>query len=187
MPRALRAGTGRTGDRGGRAAHVPRFAPARTGPSRQHGDPGLVLLRRVGVVDPGSLDDYRAHGGYGALRRAAALGPAGVLRELTDSGLSAGEAPPSRRAGSGARWRQQPARPKYVVANADESEPGTFKDRIVMERDPFALVEAMTIAGFAVGAEHGYVYLRGEYPDARRRLAAAIDQAYAVVACSATT
>jgi NADH-quinone oxidoreductase subunit F len=64
------------------------------------------------------------------------------------------------------------------VANADESEPGTFKDRIVMERDPFALVEAMTIAGFVGGAERGYIYLRGEYPLARRRLAAAIDQAY---------
>jgi NADH-quinone oxidoreductase subunit F len=71
-----------------------------------------------------------------------------------------------------------PRRPKYVVANADESEPGTFKDRIVMERDPFALVEAMTIAGFVVGAERGYVYARGEYPDARRRLSDAIEQAY---------
>ncbi len=68
-------------------------------------------------------------------------------------------------------------RPKYVVANADESEPGTFKDRIVIEQDPFALVEAMTIAGFAVGADRGYVYLRGEYPDARRRVGGAIEQA----------
>ena len=161
------------------AGEQPR-AEIRAGEDRplgQHGDPGLVLLRRVGLVDPGSLDDYRAHGGYGALRRAAALGPAGVLRELTDSGLlgRGGAAFPA-----GRKWSavaSQPARPKYVVANADESEPGTFKDRIVMERDPFALVEAMTIAGFAVGAEHGYVYLRGEYPDARRRLAAAIDLA----------
>ena len=104
--------------------------------------------------------------------------PSGVLRELTDSGLvgRGGAAFPT-----GRKWSavaSAPARPKYVVANADESEPGTFKDRIVMERDPFALVEAMTIAGFVAGAERGYVYLRGEYPVARRRLAAAIDQAY---------
>jgi NADH-quinone oxidoreductase subunit F len=147
-------------------------------PLPQHGDPALVLLRRVGVVDPGSLDDYRAHGGYDAWREAVALGPAGVLRELTDSGLlgRGGAAFPT-----GRKWSavaSAPARPKYVVANADESEPGTFKDRIVMERDPFALVEAMTIAGFTVGAERGYLYLRGEYPEARRRLAAAVEQAY---------
>jgi NADH-quinone oxidoreductase subunit F len=144
----------------------------------QQGDPGLVLLRRVGVVDPGSVDDYRATGGYRALRRAAALGAAGVLREVIDSGLlgRGGAAFPA-----GRKWSAvaaQPVRPKYVVVNADESEPGTFKDRIVMERDPFALVEAATIAGFAVGAEQGYVYLRGEYPGARHRLAAAIAQAY---------
>jgi len=150
----------------------------RDDPLPQHGDPALVLLRRVGVVDPGSLDDYRAHRGYDALRQAIALGPAGVLRELTDSGLvgRGGAAFPT-----GRKWSavaSAPARPKYVVANADESEPGTFKDRIVMERDPFALVEAMTIAGFATGAERGFVYLRGEYPDARRRLSDAIEQAY---------
>ena len=101
-----------------------------------------------------------------------------MLRELTDSGLvgRGGAAFPT-----GRKWSavaSAPARPKYVVANADESEPGTFKDRIVMERDPFTLVEAMTIAGFVAGAERGYIYLRGEYPLARRRLAAAIDQAY---------
>jgi NADH-quinone oxidoreductase subunit F len=144
----------------------------------QHGDPALVLLRRVGIVDPDSLDDYRVHGGYATLRQAVALGPAGVLRELDDSGLvgRGGAAFPT-----GRKWSavaSQPRRPKYVVANADESEPGTFKDRVVMERDPFALVEATTIAGFAVGAERGYVYVRGEYPEARRRVASAIDQAY---------
>jgi NADH-quinone oxidoreductase subunit F len=147
-------------------------------PLPQQGDPALVLLRRVGVVDPGSLDDYRAHLGYEGLREAAALGPSGVLRELTDSGLvgRGGAAFPT-----GRKWSAvaaAPSRPKYVVANADESEPGTFKDRIVMERDPFSLIEAMTIAGFAVGAERGYVYLRGEYPDARRRLSNAVEQAY---------
>jgi NADH-quinone oxidoreductase subunit F len=172
-------------DRAPAALVVEAGAPPRVEPPLgdagvlpQHGDPGLVLLRRVGVVDPGSLDDYRATGGYQALRRATWLGAAGVLRELTDSGLvgRGGAAFPA-----GRKWSAvaaQPARPKYVVVNADESEPGTFKDRIVMERDPFALVEAATIAGFAVGAERGYVYLRGEYPEARHRLAAAIEQAY---------
>ena len=149
-----------------------------SGPLPQHGDPALVLLRRVGVVDPDSLDDYRVHGGYAALRRAVALGPSGVLRELGDSGLvgRGGAAFPT-----GRKWSAvaaQPSRPKYVVANADESEPGTFKDRVVMERDPFALVEATTIGGFAVGAERGYIYLRGEYLEARRRMASAIEQAY---------
>jgi NADH-quinone oxidoreductase subunit F len=147
-------------------------------PLPQQGDADLVLLRRVGEVDPGSLDDYRAHGGYEALRLAVSLGPAGVLRELSDSGLlgRGGAAFPA-----GRKWSAvaaAPARPKYVVANADESEPGTFKDRVVMEGDPFALVEAMTVAGCTVGAERGYVYLRGEYPEARRRLGAAVDQAY---------
>jgi NADH-quinone oxidoreductase subunit F len=152
-----------------------RAAEAR--PLPQQGDPSLILLRRVGVVDPDSIDDYRAHGGYEALRRSVAIGAAGVLRELLDSGLvgRGGAAFPT-----GRKWSavaSSPVRPKYVVANADESEPGTFKDRIVMEQDPFALVEAMTIAGFAVGAERGYVYVRGEYPVARRRLARSIAEA----------
>ena len=162
-------------------AGAPPRVEVRAGDERalpQHGDPALVLLRRVGVVDPDSLDDYRVHGGYAALRQAVALGPSGVLRELGDSGLvgRGGAAFPT-----GRKWSavaSQPSRPKYVVANADESEPGTFKDRIVMERDPFALVEATTIGGFAVGAERGYIYMRGEYPEARRRVASAIDQAY---------
>jgi NADH-quinone oxidoreductase subunit F len=150
----------------------------RDDPLPQHGDSSLVLLRRVGVVDPGSLDDYRAHGGYEALRQAFTLGPAGVLRELSDSGLvgRGGAAFPLARKWSAVA--SAPVRPKYVVANADESEPGTFKDRIIMERDPFALIEAMTIAGFVAGASRGFVYLRGEYPDARRRLSNAIEQAY---------
>ena len=162
-------------------AGAPPRVEVRAGDERalpQQGDPALVLLRRVGAVDPDSLDDYRVHGGYAALRQAVALGPSGVLRELGDSGLvgRGGAAFPT-----GRKWSavaSQPARPKYVVANADESEPGTFKDRVVMERDPFALVEATTIGGFAVGAERGYIYMRGEYPEARRRVASAIDQAY---------
>jgi NADH-quinone oxidoreductase subunit F len=161
------------------AGEPPRFEvrASEERPLHQRNNPTLVLLRRVGVVDPGSIDDYRAHRGYEALRQAVSLGPAGVLRELADSGLvgRGGAAFPT-----GRKWSavaSAPARPRYVVANADESEPGTFKDRVVMEQDPFSLVEAMTIAGFTVGAERGYVYLRGEYPEARRRLAHAIEQA----------
>lgn len=145
----------------------------------QAGDPSLVLLSRVGVVDPSSLDDYRAHGGYAALRRAFALGPAGVIREVTDAGLvgRGGAAFPT-----GRKWQataSQPDHPHYLVCNADESEPGTFKDRVVMEGDPYALVEAMTVAGYAVGAHKGYLYLRGEYPRALERLEHAIGQARA--------
>ncbi|MFF5476437.1 NAD(P)H-dependent oxidoreductase subunit E [Streptomyces sp. NPDC012935] len=145
----------------------------------QAGDPSLTLLRRVGVVDPSSLDDYRAHGGYTALRRAFELGPAGVIREVTDSGLvgRGGAAFPT-----GRKWQataSQPDHPHYVVCNADESEPGTFKDRVIMEGDPYALVEAMTIAAYATGAHQGYLYLRGEYPRALHRLEHALTQARA--------
>ncbi len=143
----------------------------------QAGDPSLVLLRRVGVADPASLSDYRAHGGYQALRQAIRLGPLGVVREVTDAKLlgRGGAAFPA-----GRKWEavaRQPARPHYIVCNADESEPGTFKDRVIMEGDPFAVVEGMTIAGFATGCEKGYVYLRGEYPRARAALAHAIGEA----------
>ncbi|MEU9733427.1 NADH-ubiquinone oxidoreductase-F iron-sulfur binding region domain-containing protein [Streptomyces sp. NPDC048002] len=145
----------------------------------QAGSAGLTLLARVGVVDPASLDDYRAHGGYTALRRAFELGPAGVIREVTDSGLvgRGGAAFPT-----GRKWQataSQPDRPHYLVCNADESEPGTFKDRVLMEGDPYALIEAMTIAGYATGAHHGYLYLRGEYPRALRRMEHAVDRARA--------
>ncbi|MFF5574615.1 NAD(P)H-dependent oxidoreductase subunit E [Streptomyces luteogriseus] len=145
----------------------------------QAGQDGLMLLHRVGVVDPSSLDDYRAHGGYTALRRAFELGPAGVIREVTDSGLvgRGGAAFPT-----GRKWQataSQPDHPHYLVCNADESEPGTFKDRVLMEGDPYALVEAMTIAGYATGAHRGYLYLRGEYPRALRLLEHAITQARA--------
>ncbi len=140
-------------------------------------DPLLRLLRRVGVADPGSLDDYRAHGGYQALRRALEVGPEAVLREISDSKLlgRGGAAFPT-----GRKWEavaRSPVRPHYLVCNADESEPGTFKDRVLMEEDPFALVEAMTIAGLAIGAEQGYIYIRGEYPRATARLQHAITQA----------
>ncbi|MCF6468972.1 NADH-quinone oxidoreductase subunit E [Nonomuraea sp. MG754425] len=140
----------------------------------QAGSPDLVLLRRIGVVDPASLDDYRAAGGYTALRRAFELGPAGVIREVLESGLvgRGGAAFPT-----GRKWdatARQPDRPHYLVCNADESEPGTFKDRVVMEGDPYALVEAMTIAAYATGCTKGYLYIRGEYPRATARLLHAI-------------
>jgi NADH-quinone oxidoreductase subunit F len=143
----------------------------------QAGQPHLRLLRRVGVVDPESLDDYRAHDGYEALRRAFDLGPEGVLREVLDSKLlgRGGAAFPM-----GRKWEavaRQPRRPHYLICNADESEPGTFKDRVIAEGDPFSLIEAMTIAAYATGCEYGYIYLRGEYPIALRRLAGAIAQA----------
>ncbi|MGW0609516.1 NAD(P)H-dependent oxidoreductase subunit E [Streptomyces sp. NPDC002788] len=145
----------------------------------QAGRDGLMLLHRVGVADPASLDDYRAHGGYTALRRAFELGPAGVIREVTDSGLvgRGGAAFPT-----GRKWQataSQPDRPHYLVCNADESEPGTFKDRLLMEGDPYALVEAMTVAAYATGAHKGYLYLRGEYPRALHRMEHAITQARA--------
>ena len=145
----------------------------------QAGGEGLRLVRRVGVVDPGSLDSYRAHGGYDALRAAFDLGPAGVLREVNDSKLlgRGGAAFPT-----GRKWEavaRNPRRPHYLVCNADESEPGTFKDRIILEHDPFRLIEAMTIAGFATGCEQGYLYLRGEYPLAWERLVEAITAARA--------
>ena len=140
----------------------------------QAGDNGLRLLARVGRVDPTSLDDYRAHGGYRALARALELGPARVIEEVTAARLvgRGGAAFPT-----GRKWAAvalAPARPHYLVCNADESEPGTFKDRVLLEEDPFALVEAMTIAGHATGAEQGYLYIRGEYPLAEARLANAI-------------
>jgi NADH-quinone oxidoreductase subunit F len=138
---------------------------------------GLRLLHRVGVVDPESLDDYRSHGGYDALRRAVEIGPDGVLREMLDSKLMGrgGAAFPT-----GRKWdavARQPRRPHYLVCNADESEPGTFKDRVIMESDPYALIESMTIAAYATGCERGYLYLRGEYPLAQHRLENAVERA----------
>ncbi len=138
------------------------------------GDPSLRLLRRVGVVDPTSLDAYRVHGGGEALRRALEIGPDGVIAEVREAKLlgRGGAAFPTAR-----KWEAvagQPARPHYLVCNADESEPGTFKDRVLMEADPFAVIEAMTIAGFAARCARGFVYLRGEYPLALERLENAI-------------
>jgi len=157
-----------------REVQLPETGP----PLPQAGDPGLRLLRRIGAgLDPGSLDSYRSHGGYAALRRAVELGPTAVLREVADSRLlgRGGAAFPT-----GAKWEavaRQPAHPHYLVCNADESEPGTFKDRVLMEGDPFALLEAMTIAAYTTGCERGFVYVRAEYPLAHERLENAFAQA----------
>ena len=137
----------------------------------------VSLLRRLGHVDPASLGSYRAAGGYEMLRRAIHLGPQGVIREVRDAKLMGrgGAAFPTH-----IKWdavAANPVRPKYVVCNADESEPGTFKDRVLMEADPYALVEALTVMGYACGAEQGYIYVRGEYPEAEARLAHAIETA----------
>ncbi|MBZ5538906.1 MAG: NAD(P)H-dependent oxidoreductase subunit E [Acidobacteriia bacterium] len=144
----------------------------------QSGQSGLQLLRRIGLVDPESFAEYCAAGGFLALRRAIAMGPAAVIREVIESKLAGrgGAAFPT-----GQKWdalRNTPA-PRYLICNADESEPGTFKDRVLMEGDPFALIESMIIAGFATGCEQGYLYLRGEYPEARRRVEQALRESRA--------
>ena len=158
----------------------PMTAGVRGGSAPQRSDPrahDLRLLKRVGAVDPTSIDDYRAHGGYEALRLALEHGPDWTLREITDSKLMGrgGAAFPT-----GVKWKavaEQPVHPHYFICNADESEPGTFKDRVVMEQDPFAVVEALTIAGTTTGCELGYLYIRGEYPLATQRLEHAIAEA----------
>jgi NADH-quinone oxidoreductase subunit F len=140
---------------------------------------GGRLLARVSDPAATTLDGYRALGGFTALPRARELGADEVIRLVTDAKLlgRGGAAFPT-----GVKWRgvaDQPVTPKYVICNADESEPGTFKDRVVMERDPFAVIEALAIAGFATGASQGYLYIRGEYPLATQRLEDAIAEARA--------
>ena len=139
-----------------------------------------IVLERAGVIDPESLDDYIVHDGYQALGKVITqMKPSDVVAEVDKAGLQG-------RGGAGfptgRKWSfvvSAPGEPKYVICNADESEPGTFKDRLILEGDPFAIIEAMTIAGYAVGAREGYVYIRGEYPLAFRRLENAIHQAEA--------
>jgi NADH-quinone oxidoreductase subunit F len=147
----------------------------------QAGKPELRLLRRVGKTDPASLEDYNRAGGYEALRKAFDLGPEGVVREVIESRLlgRGGAAFPTGKKWEALLGEQGKGRTHYVVCNADESEPGTFKDRVVMEGDPFAVLEGMTIAAFATGSQKGYIYLRGEYPLAAERLGHAIRAARA--------
>jgi formate dehydrogenase iron-sulfur subunit len=137
-----------------------------------------LTFARVGVTDPVSLDDYLAHDGYRGLRRALTMTGADIVKEVTDSGLRGrgGAAFPT-----GIKWKtvlDQPTSQKYVTCNADEGDSGTFSDRMVMEGDPFVLIEGMTIAGVAVGATMGFIYLRVEYPHAKQALEEAIAAAY---------
>ncbi|HEX7625488.1 MAG TPA: NADH-ubiquinone oxidoreductase-F iron-sulfur binding region domain-containing protein, partial [Gaiellaceae bacterium] len=153
-----------------RELQLPETAP----PLPQAGDSSLRLLRRIGDgIDPTSL---AAYGDFELLRRARELGAEAVIREVTESKLlgRGGAAFPT-----GVKWAavaKQPAQPHYVVCNADESEPGTFKDRILMESDPFALIEAIAIEAFATGSEQAFIYVRAEYPLAHARLRNAIGQ-----------
>ncbi|MGO8842254.1 MAG: formate dehydrogenase beta subunit [Methyloceanibacter sp.] len=136
-----------------------------------------LTFARCGVVDPRSLEDYRAHGGFQGLEKALALGPEATVEEVVNSGLRG-------RGGAGfptgIKWRtvaQTPPQQKYIVCNADEGDSGTFADRMIMEGDPLVLIEGMTIAGIAVGATYGYVYIRSEYPHAVEAMEIAIRRA----------
>ncbi|MFC7643149.1 formate dehydrogenase beta subunit [Streptosporangium lutulentum] len=140
-------------------------------------DQTRVTFARVGVVDPLSAEDYTAHGGMAGLRRALSLTPEEVVAEVTESGLRGRR----RRLPAGIKWKtvqQAESDLKFVCCNADEGDSGTFADRMLMEGDPFTLIEGMTIAAWAAGAQEGYIYIRSEYPDAVATLRAAIETAY---------
>src|SRR5580658_3730914 len=133
-----------------------------------------LTCERVGIVDPASVEDYVAHGGYQGLKRALSLEGAAIVQAITASGLRGrgGAAFPT-----GIKWKtvlDQQAAQKYVTCNADEGDSGTFADRMLMEGDPFVLIEGMIIAGLAVGASRGFIYIRSEYPHAFRTFGRAI-------------
>ena len=133
-----------------------------------------ITFKRCGIGVPTSLDDYRALGGYEGLQRALTLSPQAIVDEVKTSGLRGrgGAAFPT-----GIKWQtvlDTHSEQKYIVCNADEGDSGTFADRLLMEADPFQLVEGMTIAGLGVGATRGFIYLRSEYPKARLALESAI-------------
>jgi NADP-reducing hydrogenase subunit HndC len=140
-----------------------------------------VVLERAGLIDPDDINDYIIHDGYVALGKALTeMTPADVIAEIENSGLRG-------RGGAGfptgSKWKfvSKTAGPKkYVICNADESEPGTFKDRLILEGDPHTIIEAMAIAAYAVGADEGFIYIRGEYKLAQHRLKEAIEQAKAM-------
>lgn len=138
-----------------------------------------LTFARVGITDPLSISDYTENGGIAGLRRAIAMDPAAIVEEVTQSGLRG-------RGGAGfpagIKWRtvlQAEGVRKYIACNADEGDSGTFSDRMIMEGDPYLLLEGMVIAGLAVGATEGWIYLRSEYPDAREVLTEAIERARA--------
>ncbi|MGE4658737.1 MAG: NADH-ubiquinone oxidoreductase-F iron-sulfur binding region domain-containing protein [Gammaproteobacteria bacterium] len=137
-----------------------------------------LTFSRVGITEPLSLEDYQIHGGYKGLERAVGMAGEKIISIVTESGLRGrgGAAFPT-----GIKWRtvfETPAEQKYIVCNADEGDSGTFADRMIMESDPFVLIEGMTIAGLAVGATQGYIYLRAEYPLAIEIMNKAIATAY---------
>ncbi len=138
-----------------------------------------LTFARVGLIDPLSIEDYRAHGGFRGLEKAAGLAGREIVDIVTESGLRGrgGAAFPT-----GIKWNTvlgAAAAQKYVVCNADEGDSGTFADRMIMESDPYVLIEGMTIAGLAVGATQGYLYVRAEYPQAIRTMREAIEKAEA--------
>ncbi len=155
----------------GQLARLPRREGVLYGQER-------IVLRRAGLIDPNSIEEYIANDGYFALAKAVTeMTPADVLQAVKDSGLQG-------RGGAGfpagMKWQfvvNQPEKKRYIVCNADESEPGTFKDRLILEGDPHAVLEGMALAGYAVGADEGWIYIRGEYTLAKERLERAIQQA----------
>jgi NADH-quinone oxidoreductase subunit F len=168
------------GDRPGgdiRLEDLPAFlngshpAPA----ARVYGEP-LWLLGRVGVVDPGSIEDYIAHGGFSSLEKALKMSPDELIGMIEGAGLlgRGGAMFPLGRKWRFTRGAAGDSTQKHIVVNADESEPGTFKDRVLLEDDPFSVIEAAALAGYAVGAENGWVFVRGEYPRAYKRLTEAV-------------
>ncbi|MGB9897447.1 NADH-quinone oxidoreductase subunit NuoF [Thermanaerothrix sp.] len=137
-----------------------------------------IVLRRVGLINPDDIEEYILHDGYSALGKVLTeMTPTEVIEEIKKSGLRG-------RGGAGfptgVKWSfvaREKSEKKFIICNADESEPGTFKDRIILEGDPHSIIEAMAIAGYAVGADEGYIYVRGEYLLAQERLRRAIEQA----------
>ena len=161
-------------------ATVPAFL-AGTHPepmARPRGGPFLELAR-IGKIDPTSLADYQAHNGYAGLRQSLKISPDELIKNVDKLGIlgRGGAMFPLGRKWLFTRGASNDPRQKHIVVNADESEPGTFKDRCLMEEDPFAVIEAMTVAAYAVGAENGWIFLRGEYPRAHARLDNAVAEA----------
>ena len=136
-----------------------------------------IVLRNVGLIDPSSVEEYIAKDGYAAFAKALKMGPEEVIQAVKDSGLRG-------RGGAGfptgLKWemtRKSKSEKKYVLCNADEGEPGTFKDRLILEGDPYSILEAMTIAGYSIGSDTGYIYIRGEYYESIERVQKAIETA----------
>ncbi len=146
--------------------------------ARPRGGP-FIKLARIGKIDPMSLSEYEAHNGYNGLRNAIALSPDKLIGAVENLGIlgRGGAMFPLGRKWLFTRGASDDPKQKHIVVNADESEPGTFKDRCLMEEDPFAVIESMTVAAYAVGAENGWIFLRGEYPRAHTRLHNAVDEA----------